>query len=55
MNSEQWLQLVMYEGRRTGEQKDIVVVVILSGVTFDVFQPFVFIRRGFWGLGVDVG
>ena len=49
MNSEQWLQLVMYEGRRTEEQKDIVVVVILSGVTFDVFQPFVFIRRGFWG------
>ena len=30
--SEQWLRLVMYEGRRTEAQKDIVVVVILLGV-----------------------
>ena len=38
--SEQWLRLVMYEGRRTEAQKDIVVVVILSGVPLDAFQPF---------------
>ena len=49
VNSEQWLQLVMYEGRRTEEQKDIVVVVILSGVTLDAFNLLVFIRRGVWG------
>ena len=55
VNSEQWLQLVMYEGRRTEAQKDIVVVVILSGVTLDAFQPFGLHQEGFWGLGVDVG
>ena len=53
--SEQWLRLVMYEGRRTEAQKDIVVVVILSGVTFDAFQPFGLHQEGFLGLGVDVG
>ena len=53
--SEQWLRLVMYEGRRTEAQKDIVVVVILSGVTFDAFQPFGLHQEGFLGLGVAVG
>ena len=50
--SEQWLRLVMYEGRRSEAQKDIVVVVILSGVTVDDstrFNILVSIRRGFWG------
>ena len=53
--SEQWLRLVMYEGRRTEAQKDIVVVVILSGVTLDAFQPFGLHQEGFLGLGVEVG
>ena len=48
--SEQWLRLVMYEGRRTEAQKDIVVVVILSGVTLDAFQLFGLHQEGFWGL-----
>ena len=53
--SEQWLRLVMYEGRRTEAQKDIVVVVILSGVTLDAFELLVFIRRGFWGWELMLG
>ena len=48
--SEQWLRLVMYEGRRTEAQKDIVVVVILSGVTLDAFQPFGLHQEGFLGV-----
>ena len=52
--SEQWLRLVMHEGRRTEAQKDIVVVIILSGVTLDAFQPFGIHQEGFLGLGVEV-
>ena len=33
----------------------VVVVVILSGVTLDAFQPFGLHQEGFLGLGVDVG
>ena len=46
--SEQWLRLVMYEGRRTEAQKDIVVVVILSRVTLDAFQPFGLHQEDAW-------
>ena len=55
VNSEQWLQLVMYEGRRTEEQKDIVVVVILSGVYLRRISTFCLHQEGLLGLGVDVG
>ena len=53
--SEQWLRLVMYEGRRTEAQKDILVVVVLLVVTLDAFQPFGLHQEGVLGLGVDVG
>ena len=53
--SEQWLRLVMHEGRRTEAKKDIVVVVILPGVTLDDFQPFGLHQEGFlcWELMLD--
>ena len=53
--SEQWLRLVMYEGRNEAQKDIIVVVVILSGVTLDAFQHFGLHQEGFLGLGVDVG
>ena len=36
------------------KRRKTVVVVILSGVTLDMFQPFVLHQEGFLGLGVDV-
>ena len=51
--SEQWLRLVIHEGSTTESQKDIVVVVILSGVTLDEFQPFGLHQEGGWALLLD--
>ena len=44
----------MKEERRTETQKDIFVVVILSGVTLDEFQPFGLHQEGFLRSGVEV-